>query len=997
MYEPPKLVIGRANPKPGRHIVIPTNSMNDDEYEYVYDYDEEEDYEEEEYSDDQFPGEVVNNFDESNSEPINNAATSPRFQISPSGKLLDIVIKPNKALVPNKTANIIKEGSNIIIKSINNVEEKELNNKPKLPEGVSIVLSKRGKLSEQLELQEYEKKREEYEEQKRIMEEKLNNQDPNRPKPSEVLPSVEQIDFNNTLTLNDDDYLFLCSLKSTTNTIEADKSKQNLSSLKTNLNISRATKKADIKIELPAGDKKAQLTYQQRANIPIFTNRKLTTSELKKHIRVEKNGVDLLQDEIDVFDNIDAEEEEEEEEEVKIDPKKPKIILPSVQLPKKGGEDIMHEVNLIGLDGKARNVKYIMLPNLNETKQPEINVLPRNEMQIEPLVLRHTFYTVSDLRKIKEDMLKNNLLATPVKRTSGLETLYRLQVEMKNPAAMKDYGFFRRGTLEISYQSLEPLQPVIRTAVTVAKNTPAVQDFLKNNQNQNQQQPAGPKLAQLQTVVQLADPLELIKTRKEQDKFIPTVFAKAVGLWDDKSEDAFKALTKKTFNRLTIRNVKETLESYSPELNTAERIDFAVSTFVKKAKAEPSFAPTYAQFAAQCSVQEFRLRVVQDTINSFFELLANPGKAENEIDVQDAVGASCFFASLIAEEATQEVNGQTAINQLLEAIEKPNPHSTHIEMLNKFIPYSGYEFVKKIDGSYWNRMEFLLKRNDIKQRYKFLITEIFEAKNKLMQGHEIVETLAYGKMTENMIQTVRDLFKEFKEKKELPENQLMPNDFFQAALEIIPEFHHTEQHNYYCFVADMCKYNGIYADDCVDIIANSCVAFEEKGLPKTYTQIWAAISDISIVLFLKGVIELRDCQEIHRIFNPGTWNYKNDIKWYLFDHHNFVRSLPAPGLDDVEIKTALSMPDLIRMRDIHIPVMSRLVAISICRALCAAIDSEAIMAVDKVPIKWLQVFAKAYRYQTKTVKDELVIFIRHYSEIPFSAGELIREFAIIRV
>ena len=122
------------------------------------------------------------------------------FQINPQGKLIDITINnPNDQSINQDQDIFFESPSNILIKTKKNEIEQIQKQKPKLPEGLNIVLAKRGKLSEKIEEQEYEKKQKEYEEQMKIYQQKLisnfnqeneEENDPNMLKPSQNLPTI---------------------------------------------------------------------------------------------------------------------------------------------------------------------------------------------------------------------------------------------------------------------------------------------------------------------------------------------------------------------------------------------------------------------------------------------------------------------------------------------------------------------------------------------------------------------------------------------------------------------------------------------------------------------------------------------------------------------------------------------------------------------------------------------------------------------------------------
>ena len=151
----------------------------------------------------------------------------------------------------------------------------------------------------------------------------------------------------------------------------------------------------------------------------------------------------------------------------------------------------------------------------------------------------------------------------------------------------------------------------------------------------------------------------------------------------------------------------------------------------KKAADEKSFAPIYALFTSKCTSAPFREKVARETITRFFEVVANPGRPQNEADVNTATGVAAFFGALLNEKAIQEATGHPAVVQLFEALEKEPPHSTHIEMLHAFITTAGSRFVKQIDPKLWEKLDEVVAKTTIKPRFKYLLMEVIEEKNKI--------------------------------------------------------------------------------------------------------------------------------------------------------------------------------------------------------------------------------------------------------------------------
>ncbi|EAY12091.1 MIF4G domain containing protein [Trichomonas vaginalis G3] len=671
---------------------------------------------------------------------------------------------------------------------------------------------------------------------------------------------------------------------------------------------------SDMKIEAPGGNQTLELRWSQN-NQPT-KQKKLYAGVLQTSLSVSKPGMDK-----GVY---------YENEEANPFPEYP-IDGPTVEKPKGLEDGIIHEVTEVDAEGKERNTKYITIKTSESTRPTApIQIVRAGNVPSSQCIVQKNIYPVETLRDLRKGVTNINTLSSisVIQKSPGFKLLQLLHHEMLYPEIYaeekgkdKDKG----------------------------KSTP----ILTAQQRLEEQKQRKQQLIQEQERAKREAAAEAYRKRNPKDNpdvFIPTKSLKTQGQWNENSDEAFRFQIKMAYNRLTFKTLHMTDEELTPLLTTDERINFAVETFTTKAINEQSFAPAYAKFTAICSSDKFRETVVREIITKFFEYISNPGQEERESDVNNCNGTAAFFGCLLAVNAMAEANGHTAINSLFEKVEKNPPHSTHIEMLHHFVVNAGANFIIKVNPQMWRRLDVVAQSKLLKPRFQFMIYEIVEVKNKyIKKGIEQLDELDIKEIKEETINTVRGAFDDYKTNDfELPVLIIEAPDFFQAALQLIIDFP-NDLFTFLRFIVDVMRDKKAYADDIVQIMEHQVSEFKENDVISDFRGLWTALSDLSIMFLLNGIIGYAEADDIHRMFSDKAWDCMNDIKWWLFDNWDFSESLQAPGVRDDEINLIVKMPKIIFDKEVKITYMSRMICISIFRTIFTRMEKDGKRSLKDVP------------------------------------------------
>ena len=169
--------------------------------------------------------------------------------------------------------------------------------------------------------------------------------------------------------------------------------------------------------------------------------------------------------------------------------------------------------------------------------------------------------------------------------------------------------------------------------------------------------------------------------------------------------------------------------------------------------------------------------------------------------------------------------------------------------------------------------------------------------------------------------------------------------------------------------------------------------FKENGVAEDFPGIWAAISDLTMLLMLNGIVALADLQEIHKEITDNQWDYINDIKWYLFFNYDFSKSLQAPGVRDDEILCIIKMPTILNSHKMEIPYMSRMIAISIIRTIFTKQEKADMRELSQIPEKYRPVIKLCLDKQNDATLDEVDAIIDMTRFFNFDTNSFRKEFS----
>lgn len=474
---------------------------------------------------------------------------------------------------------------------------------------------------------------------------------------------------------------------------------------------------------------------------------------------------------------------------------------------------------------------------------------------------------------------------------------------------------------------------------------------------------------------------------KNQDRFVPTAYAKNVGLYDEKSEEAFKLEINRLLNRLTTTNIISTFEEMKTLMKTESHQEYLAYTIADKAMKEHVFSGLYAKFVADCTSPMVQQAVVSAISTKFYDWCDIQKATEN--DSHYCNGSAKFFAALVNFQIITYEDGIDACQRLLIGLEKPELPAHIVEMLISFIQDCGSELIKKISKKMWDQFDKVLLRTDVQQRLMCLLKDVDEIRHEVLHGVKPVRAAVASipdKNDEHMF-IIRDSLINYQEGEDAKIDLPFP-DFIRAASDLFPDQTNDSETfcSYICDIIDKMKPN---TNNIVVILSQCANEYKKNNIECDSPKMWGLFDDLLYNMLLRQQIGVEDVRAIMTEFPIQHCNdVVNGMKWYLLDHHNFNTPINLETFPSLEIRDALMMPKIIDQPFPGQFPMSRLVAIAVLRAICYKVCEKENLTIKDL-MKWKPFFEITIEKQPKAFNEEMVSLISYY-EFPFSADEVYR-------
>lgn len=473
-----------------------------------------------------------------------------------------------------------------------------------------------------------------------------------------------------------------------------------------------------------------------------------------------------------------------------------------------------------------------------------------------------------------------------------------------------------------------------------------------------------------------------------KNRFTSTQLEKNIGEWDETSEEAFKININQILNRLTPKNMDQSINEIKEQISikkdqAKDREQFVAKTLVDKATKEQSFSDLYAQFTSKCS-ENFIEKVVKLNHSSINDSIVNPGSENDELQALICNGSAKFFASLANFNLETEESIYDIISFILTELKnKGTPHSHHVEMLNSFYLNISPEVANKIDEIFdndevWTVIDQIMNIPTLKKRLYFLLLDIKEKRDGFRQNQndsqDTNKTVNDQSSKENM-NKVRGAFSSYLESYSLPDIDMTSRDFLFSALDIFPD--ETKAYFDFCqFIASELKSMHAQKNDTTKILLDKVQKFKEQSIEKECPNIWANISTLINMLLLEDLINLDRANEIHKKFPEPVWDFSNSMKWYIYDFHDFSKAIHVTKWP-LELSDALSLPERLDNLNSKDFLMSRLICVALIRSLYQKFKD-----LDKINFhnfsKWKPQLALAAKRHPDTFKIEMEILFNDF-------------------
>lgn len=483
------------------------------------------------------------------------------------------------------------------------------------------------------------------------------------------------------------------------------------------------------------------------------------------------------------------------------------------------------------------------------------------------------------------------------------------------------------------------------------------------------------------------------------NRFISTQLEKNIGEWDDTSDEAFKININQILNRLTPKNMDQSLTEIKDQISivsksapkqgkknmsSKEREQFVAKTLVDKATKEQSFSDLYAQFTAKCS-PDFIEKIIELNHSTINDSIVNPGSESDELSSLMCNGSAKFFASLACMNLVPDESFFDIVISLLNELkDKENPHSYHIEMLNSFYLNITPEVSEKIDDNlydeFWNVIDDLMHMATLKKRLYFLLLDITEKHDNMREHQDGSQNnnkaSANEQFSKENMSKVRGAFSSYLESYTLPDIDLKSSSFFYAAMDIFPD-----QSKYYfdfCqFICSVLKSMHSQKNDNARVLLDRVQKFRDQNIEDECPNIWANISTLINMLLLEDLLILDKANDIHKKFPEPVWDFCNSMKWYLYDFHDFREAIHVDSRWPLELYDALKMPEKIDNINMNNFPMSRLICVALIRTLYQKFKDFDTINLHTFA-KWKPELALAARRHPDTFRSEIEILLTDF-------------------
>lgn len=485
-----------------------------------------------------------------------------------------------------------------------------------------------------------------------------------------------------------------------------------------------------------------------------------------------------------------------------------------------------------------------------------------------------------------------------------------------------------------------------------------------------------------------------------KDRFTSTQLEKNIGQWDETSDEAFKININQILNRLTPKNMEQSIKEIKEQINMKkdpahslqkdsnnnmtpkDREQFVVKTLVDKATKEQSFSDLYAQFTSKCS-DNFRDKVVELNHSSINDSIVNPGTENDEQSSLMCNGSAKFFASLASVNLVNPESLYDIIKDILDELSNKIPHSHHIEMLNSFYLNISPEVANKIDEIFdddeiWTVVDQVMKIPTLKKRLYFLLLDIIEKRDKFRQNQDESQNASKtvnDQFSKENMSKVRGAFSSYLESYNLPDIDLKSRDFFNAALEIFPD--ETKYYYDFCqFISNELKAMHAQKNDTSKILSDKVQKFKEQNIEKECPNVWANISTLINMFLLEDLITLDRANEIHKKFPEPVWDFNNSMKWYIYDFLDFSKAIHVSKWP-IELCDALSLPERLDNLNSKDFWMSRLICVALIRSLYQKFKDAEIVNFHTFA-KWKPQLALAAKRHPDTFRSEMEVLFNDF-------------------
>lgn len=454
-----------------------------------------------------------------------------------------------------------------------------------------------------------------------------------------------------------------------------------------------------------------------------------------------------------------------------------------------------------------------------------------------------------------------------------------------------------------------------------------------------------------------------------KNSFRTTKVMKEVGLWDKDSEDAFRNSVINELNRLTKNNIDDVVHDVNKLVRKDEQINYFVDSLVQKASVEQSFSELYAIFASKIKMKKLKDKIIQIASETFQKLCVG------ETELHKANGCSKFISSLINLKVISYDAGFKFLKMMIEKLQGRVVSEQHVEMLNSFLLVSNESFIKSIPNDFWDTFFSIFKR-ELPSRIHFLMNDIEEVYSKYISGITIKkQEFKEPQISDQNIKIVRNSFVNYAEGEEAY-CKLNCKSFLEAVFKMFPD-HLNDSYLFIEFVCEVLSQITQKSDDLSKILSDNFKYCRNNKIETDFLDIWCVFDDFLCMLLIKDLITINEHKRICKYFpKEHSDNINNAIKWFIYDHFEFYKSIITKSIQSQEIKDALAMPSIIENTFQPNLKMSRLIAVSIIRSILFKIseDTNPLQSISK----YKDYLSYTYEKQMDVFIDEFQVALQNY-------------------